>query len=143
MGIDGQASADVSDPFENMRMGMYQLRMERESPAVMQPYDVLYLHTLGTARAMGVADKVGSLEVGKYADFVVVDTSEFDVGPVFDLYASLVFSCSIANLDWVFVGGQPQARRGELLRHYFPQLSHEVRTRLAALDARSALQATR
>ena len=51
MGIDGQASADVSDPFENMRMGMYQLRMEQQSPDAMQPYDILYLHTLGTARA--------------------------------------------------------------------------------------------
>jgi 5-methylthioadenosine/S-adenosylhomocysteine deaminase len=143
MGIDGQASADVSDPFENMRMGLYQLRMENQSPTVMQPYDVLYLHTLGTAKALGVAESVGSLEVGKYADFVVIDTSDFDVGPVFDVYASLVFSCSIANLDWVFVGGQPQAQRGELLRHHFPQLSREIRARLAALDARAALQSAR
>ena len=55
MGIDGQASADVSDPFENMRMGMYQLRMKQQSPDAMQPYDILYLHTFGTARALGVA----------------------------------------------------------------------------------------
>lgn len=143
MGIDGQASADLSDPFENMRMGMYQLRMEKQSPDAMQPYDVLYLHTLGTARALGVDEEVGSLEVGKYADFVVIDASDFDVGPVFDVYASLVLSCSVANLDWVFVGGEPQAHRGELLRHHFPQLSHEVRGRLDALGARAAAGAPR
>jgi cytosine/adenosine deaminase-related metal-dependent hydrolase len=143
MGIDGQASADVSDPFENMRMGMYQLRMAQQSPDAMQPYDVLYLHTLGTARALGVEDKVGSLEVGKYADFVVIDTADFDVGTVFDLYATLVLSCSIANLDWVFVGGEAQAQRGELLRHHFPQLSRDIRGRLDALGARAAAQAPR
>lgn len=143
MGIDGQASADVSDPFENMRMGMYQLRMQQQSPEAMQPYDALYLHTLGTARALGVADRVGSLEVGKYADFVVVDTSNFDVGPVFDLYATLVLSCSVANLERVFVGGEAQAQRGELLRHHFPQLSQDIRSRLDALGARSAARAQR
>ena len=90
-----------------------------------------------------MADKVGSLEVGKYADFVVVDTSDFDVGPIFDLYATLVLSCSVANLDWVFVGGQPQAQRGELLRHHFPQLSREIRSRLDALGTRTAAQAQR
>jgi 5-methylthioadenosine/S-adenosylhomocysteine deaminase len=136
MGIDGQASADMSDPFENMRMGLYQLRMERESGTVMQPYDILRLHTLGTAEALGVEKEVGSLTVGKYADFVVVDPASMDTGPVFDAYATLVFACSIANLDRVFVGGEPVVLRGEPLKVNSPRLDREVKERVAALDQR-------
>ncbi len=136
MGIDGQASADMSDPFENMRMGLYQTRMAHESAQVMQPYDVLRLHTLGTAEALGVEKDVGSLTVGKYADFVVVDPGAMDTGPVFDPYATLVFACSIANLDWVFVGGQPVVHRGEPLKLNSPRLDLEVKARVAALTQR-------
>jgi cytosine/adenosine deaminase-related metal-dependent hydrolase len=136
MGIDGQASADVSDPFENMRMGLYQLRMAHESGQVMQPYDVLRLHTLGTAEALGVERDVGSLAVGKYADFVVIDPGLMDTGPIFDPYATLIFACSIANLDWVFVGGEAVAHRGELLKVNSSRLDQEVRERVAALEQR-------
>jgi len=136
MGIDGQASADMSDPFENMRMGLYQTRMAHESAQVMQPYDVLRLHTLGTAEALGVEKDVGSLTVGKYADFVVVDPGAMDTGPVFDPYATLVFACSIANVDWVFVGGQPVVHRGEPLKLNSPRLDLEVKARVAALTQR-------
>ncbi len=136
MGIDGQASADMSDPFENMRMGLYQTRMAHESAQVMQPYDVLRLHTLGTAEAMGVEDQVGSLTVGKYADFIVVDPTAMDTGPVFDPYATLVFACSIANVDWVFVGGEAVVHRGEPLKVNSPRLDREVKERVAALEQR-------
>jgi 5-methylthioadenosine/S-adenosylhomocysteine deaminase len=144
MGIDGQASADMSDPFENMRMGLYQTRMAKVSSTVMQPYDVLRLHTLGTAEALGVDKNVGSLAVGKYADFVVVDPNAMTTGPVFDPYATLVFACSIANLEWVFVGGEAVVHRGEPLKINSPRLDREVKSRVAALQQRlTSLPATK
>ena len=71
MGVDGQASADLPDPFENMRVGLYFVRAKYEDASIMQPIDVLRLHTLGSAEVMGIADKVGTLEAGKFADFSV------------------------------------------------------------------------
>lgn len=107
MGVDGQASADLPDPFENMRVGLYFIRAKYQDAAIMQPIDVLRLHTLGSAEVMGIADKVGSLEPGKFADFVVVSPSGgIDRAPVFDPYATVVFACNTANVDAVYVGGK-------------------------------------
>src|SRR3984885_12337251 len=62
MGVDGEASADVADPFENMRTGLYAIRDKYEDATIMSPYDVLRLHTMGSADVLGVADRVGDLE---------------------------------------------------------------------------------
>jgi cytosine/adenosine deaminase-related metal-dependent hydrolase len=94
MGVDGEASADLADPFENMRTGLYAIRAKYENASVMSPYDVMRLHTMGSADVLGVADRLGSLEVGKLADFLVIDPGEY--GHVFDPYATLVFVTSQA-----------------------------------------------
>lgn len=137
MGIDGQASADVSDPFENMRMGLYGLRMMYKDASIMQPIDILKLHTIGTARTMGVAKDVGTLEVGKFGDFLVVDPANFDTGPVFDVCATLVFACKISNLEQVYVGGEKAIQNGQPLKHSMSAISADVHKRVAAVRART------
>ena len=105
MGLDDQACTDVSDPWQNMRMGMYMQRARTGDPLSMMPERVLRLHTLGGAEIMGVDDRVGSLEVGKFADFVVVDPRHPDVGPLWSPVRSYVLACSLRNLKQVYVGG--------------------------------------
>lgn len=130
MGLDGQNTADIADPFQNMRMGLYNVRMETERAQSLGPYDVLRLHTIGTARAIGVADQVGSLEAGKYADFLLIDLSEPDVGPIYDLYGSLVFAGSFQNIARIYVGGELVAEKGQLLKHDMRALGRDVRMRM-------------
>ena len=131
MGLDGQNTADIANPFENMRMGLYNIRMQYESASILSAYDVLRLHTIGTARAMGVEDKVGSLAVGKYADFLLVDLTAPDIGPVYDLYGSLVFAASFPNIARIYVGGEKVAENGKLLKHDTVALGKDVRERMA------------
>jgi cytosine/adenosine deaminase-related metal-dependent hydrolase len=133
MGLDGQASADLADPFENMRLGLYALRMRAQSAKVMQPFDVLKLHTIETARVLHLDDQVGSLKAGKWADFLVVDPAQMDTGPVFDAYATLIFSCSVANLESVWIGGKKEVERGQLLHHDFAKVQADTHARVAAL----------
>ena len=105
IGLDDQACTDVSDPWQNMRMGIYMQRTRLKDPLAMMPEQVLRLHTLGGAEIMGVADRVGSLEVGKFADFVVVDPAQPDVGPLWHPVRSYVLAMSPRNLKQVYVGG--------------------------------------
>ncbi|MBE2215984.1 MAG: amidohydrolase family protein [Opitutaceae bacterium] len=137
MGLDGQSTADLADPFENMRMGLYSLRMEYNDASILLPLDLLRLHTIGTARAIGVADRVGTLEPGKFADFLLVDTMEPDTGPVHDVYATLVFACSSDNVDTVFVGGEPVVRRKQPLKFDAAAVAREAHERVAAMRKRS------
>jgi cytosine/adenosine deaminase-related metal-dependent hydrolase len=89
-----------------MRMGLYVIRAKYESAAILQPEDVLRFHTLGTADVLGVADRVGSLEPGKWGDFLIVDPASMATGPVFNACATLVLACDTPNIDQVYVGGR-------------------------------------
>ena len=128
MGVDGEASADLADPFENMRTGLYAIRDMYQSAYIMTPYDVLRLQTLGSADVLGVSDRLGSLETGKFADFLVLDPTHF--GVVFDPYATLVLVASEPDLERVYVGGELQVEHGTLLhqdlRHVQAEVNHRV-----------------
>ena len=130
MGVDGEASADLADPFENLRTGLYAIRDKYENAGVMSPYDVLKLHTMGSADVLGVADRLGSLEKGKFADFLVIDPSDY--GHVFDPYATLVFVTSQPDLERVYVGGELKVERGNLVAQDLDRVEREVNTRVAA-----------
>jgi len=130
MGVDGEASADLADPFENMRTGLYAIRDKYEDATIMSPYQVLYLHTMGSADVMGVKDKLGSLEPGKYADFLVVDPTR--LGAVFDPYATLVLVTGERDLERVYVGGELLVDHGKLLKQDYGKVLEESAKRAAA-----------
>ncbi len=130
MGVDGEASADLADPFENLRAGLYAIRDKYENAGVMSPYDVLRLHTMGSADVLGVADRLGSLEKGKLADFLVIDPGEY--GHVFDPYATLVFVTSQPDLERVYVGGDLKVERGKLMGQDLERVEYEVNMWVAA-----------
>jgi cytosine/adenosine deaminase-related metal-dependent hydrolase len=133
MGVDGQGSSDLPDPFENMRMGLYVIRAKYESAKVLQPIDVLRMHTMGSAEVLGVADKVGSLEVGKYGDILVVDPKLVERGPWIDPYASVVLACNASNLSKVYVGGDLMVDTYKLQKSDMSKVSREVSARVAHL----------
>jgi 5-methylthioadenosine/S-adenosylhomocysteine deaminase len=135
MGVDGQASADIADPFENMRQGIYAIRARYMSGTILKPIDVLRFHTLGSATVMNVADKVGSLEVGKYGDFLVIDPASVDRAPVYDPYATLVFACNTMNLEGVYIGGDLVSSFCKLTKTDFPKVQAEVHRRVNAIKA--------
>lgn len=114
MGVDGEASADLADPFENMRTGLYAIRDKYESATIMSPYDVLYLHTMGSADVLNVGDNLGSLEPHKFADLLLINPER--LGAVLeDPYANLVFATSERDIDAVYVGGTLAVDHGRVL----------------------------
>jgi cytosine/adenosine deaminase-related metal-dependent hydrolase len=129
IGVDGEASADIADPFENARMGLYLIRASYGYASIMQPMDVLRMATIGSAELMGVADRIGSLEVGKYADFVVIAPPS----PVYDVAATIVFSVNRANLEAVYVGGEKLVDQQRLTRADSRETAKEVEARVNRL----------
>jgi 5-methylthioadenosine/S-adenosylhomocysteine deaminase len=131
MGIDGEASGDLADPFENMRAGLYAVRDKYEDATVISPYQVLWLHTMGSADVLGVKNKLGSLEPGKFADFVVIDPAR--LGAVLeDPYANLVLVTSQPDIDRVYVGGDLKVEHGRLLQQDVAKIQTEVNQRVTA-----------
>lgn len=130
MGVDGEASADLADPLENMRTGLYAIRDKYQDATVLSPYQVLFLHTMGSADVMGVKDKLGSLEVGKFADFLVIDPTSF--GAIFDPYASLVLAAEQRDIERVYVGGELLVEHGKLLHQNYRNVLAEATRRAGA-----------
>jgi 5-methylthioadenosine/S-adenosylhomocysteine deaminase len=135
IGLDDQSCSDLSDPFQNIRMGLYSIRSLYKDATVLSVRDVLHFHTLGGADILGIASKVGSLEVGKFADFVVVDPRCPDTGPVHDPVATYVLACSLRNLQQVYVGGDLVAEGSRLVGRDEGKIRLEVDTRVARLKA--------
>ncbi len=126
MGLDDQACTDVADPWQNMRTGLFMQRARTQDPRSMMPEQVLRLHTLGGAEILGVDDRVGSLEVGKLADFVVVDPLRPDVGPLWHPVRSYVLACGLRNLRGVYVGGELVADRDGALSPLMAEASARI-----------------
>ncbi|GAB93770.1 amidohydrolase family protein [Gordonia rhizosphera] len=138
MGVDDQSCTDVSDPFENMRTGLFLQRGLHSDASILTPATVLALHTIGSAAAIGVADRVGSLEVGKFADLLVVDPYAPHSGPIWDPVATYVLGCGLRNLREVIVGGTSvwSRKADHPLR---AQADHELTQRMIASAAASGI----
>lgn len=133
MGVDGSGSADLPDPFENMRTGLYLVRAKYENAKILQPIDVLRFHTLGSAEVLGIQDKVGSLEIGKFGDILVIDTTLVERGPVRDPYTAIVLSCNAMNIAKVYVGGDLLVDEYKLQKNNMKIVAREVNQRITKL----------
>jgi 5-methylthioadenosine/S-adenosylhomocysteine deaminase len=115
VGLDNQNCTDNSDPFSNMRTGLALIRTKYKDAKALHVREMLYLHTLGSAELLQIADQVGSLEPGKFADFLIVDPRDPDTGPLHDPVATYVLACGLRNLKQVYVGGKQVAEGATML----------------------------
>ncbi len=139
IGLDDQSCTDVSDPFQNLRIGLYTMRAVHERANAMSVQEILYLHTLGSAEVLGIESDVGSLEVGKFADFLVVDPRDPDTGPVYEPIATYVLAMSLRNLKEVWVGGKKAVEGTTLLTFDESEVRKEIDTRTDRARAAAAL----
>jgi cytosine/adenosine deaminase-related metal-dependent hydrolase len=135
VGLDDQSCTDVSDPFQNMRMGIYMQRAKYSDPAAMGVLEMLRLHTVGSAKVLGIEDRVGSLQPGLFADFLIVDPLSPDIGPVWNPVASYVLACGLRNLKSVYVGGELRAQDGRILSPLGREATRQVHQRLQRIAA--------
>lgn len=133
VGLDDQACTDISDPWGNMRIGIFAVRGVTGDPRSMLPKDMLRFATLGSAEVIGVDDRVGSLEAGKYADFLVVDPKRPDIGPLWHPIDNYVLSCGPRNLRAVYVGGELVNEDGVSTNPLAAEASAKLHEQLPAL----------
>jgi 5-methylthioadenosine/S-adenosylhomocysteine deaminase len=89
-------------------------------PTVMPAWDVLRMATVEGARAIGLGDEIGSLEVGKQADLILVDLTALNLSPVLtepirNIVPNLVYAASGHEVKTVIVAGRVLIRDGEVM----------------------------
>jgi 5-methylthioadenosine/S-adenosylhomocysteine deaminase len=70
------------------------------------PYDTVRMATAGGAEVLGLDDRIGTLEAGKDADLILVDTKKSHMTPLNNPFSALVFSAQASDVDTVFCQGR-------------------------------------
>jgi len=105
LGADGAACNNRLDMFEEMRLAAT-LQAMRLEPGVLPARDVLWMATRAGARTLGLEREIGSLEVGKKADVIVVDRDRPHLTPGPDPYSTLVYAARGSDVRTTIVDGE-------------------------------------
>lgn len=109
LGTDGAASNNSLDMFETMKVCALLHKAYRWDATILNAQKVLDLATIEGARALGMQSEIGSIEVGKRADMILVRTGVPNMAPIHGkntIVSDLVYSASSGNVDTTIVDGQ-------------------------------------
>ncbi len=140
IGTDGCSSSNDLDMWQAMRMAGLLARLTSGEPDTTPAFDVLRAATRGGAEALGMGHLIGSLEVGKRADIVLIDLDKAHLTPVHDVHALLVFAAGRGDVADVLVDGDIVLRNGHSTKIDEADLLARSRER-GAVAARAADEA--
>lgn len=106
LGCDGAPTNTNMDILRDLRVAAQVARARALSPLVMPSETILEMATLNGAKAMGISLEVGSIETGKRADFIIINTDAPHLTPVWNPVATVVFGAQGSDVDTVVVNGQ-------------------------------------
>jgi 5-methylthioadenosine/S-adenosylhomocysteine deaminase len=135
-GTDSPASSNIMDMFDEMRTALFLHRGVARDVTVLNAAQCVRIATLGGAEALGLADRVGSLEPGKQADLIAVDVSGSHFVPIDDPYSALVYGANQDDVLFTCVAGAPLYSEGRFARLDADAVRGESRKVRAKLQAR-------
>lgn len=106
LGTDGAASNNNLDLFQEMDTAAKLHKLHSRDPEVVSARRVLQMATRGSAEALGLGEVLGSLEMGKKADLIIVGKSSPAAFPRYDPYSSLVYALNGSSVETVVIGGR-------------------------------------
>ncbi|MCL2883674.1 MAG: amidohydrolase family protein [Coriobacteriia bacterium] len=106
LGTDSPAATDTINPIAEMQFALLIQRALNSRSSYLTSAQMIDIATLGSARALGIADEVGSLEAGKRADIIALDLSNSSQAPTHDPNSAIVNTTGPANILMTMVGGE-------------------------------------
>ncbi len=114
LGTDGPMSSNQMDIFNVMGYAAAVARLASKDESHFTPYELVNMATMGGARALDMESEIGSLEVGKKADIIIIDTDAANTQPNYDPYATIAFSAYPHNVTHTIVDGKVIVENGKL-----------------------------
>lgn len=115
LGTDGCASNNNLDLFSEMDTAAKLHKVNTMDPTVMDAVTVLKMATIDGAKSLGLQDIIGSLEIGKKADVIIIDTRKPHLVPVYNPVSHIVYAAQGSDVQDVIVNGKILLRNKELL----------------------------
>ncbi len=133
LGTDGPLSGNQMDIVSVMGYAKRVANIRHPETTTYKPPELVAMATIGGARALKMDDRIGSLEVGKAADVILLDTHSLNMQPLYDVYAAIVYQANARDIYTTIVNGRVVARDGKVLtvdldkqRQAWDQVTHEV-----------------
>ncbi len=115
LGSDGPGSNNSQDMMELLKTTILLHKVDTLDATVLLPEDVLWMACRGGSVAFGMPEQIGSLEVGKKADVVLVDLDTPMAMPVHRVPSALVYNAGTRDVDTVIVDGRVLMKNKEIL----------------------------
>jgi 5-methylthioadenosine/S-adenosylhomocysteine deaminase len=129
LGADGAPCNNRLDMLTEMRTAAL-LQKAMHGPQVLPALTALRMATINGARAMGLGDQIGSIEIGKRADLQLVNLDRLHTTPHPDPVSALIYAAEAGDVETVIIDGQIVMREGQLLtlneREVIAQAHHQA-----------------
>ncbi len=133
LGTDGAASNNDLDLWEEIDTAAKLHKVTTGDPTVIDARTALRMATIEGARALGLEDEIGSIEPGKAADLIIVETDAPHQTPHYDPYSLLVYSTKASNVRTVLVAGRMVVEERQILT------LHPATVRAKAIEYRNRI----
>jgi cytosine/adenosine deaminase-related metal-dependent hydrolase len=140
LGCDGGPSNNDYDLIREMKLAAILHKGVSLDPLTVPAETVLEMATINGARAVGMADEIGSLEAGKKADLVVIDLDRLHTTPNMNPISTLVYAATGGEVDSVMIDGKWIVRGQQLLTMDEEQIKVAARDHAIALYKRAGIE---
>ena len=123
LGTDGPAGSNNDlDLMEEMDLAAKLQKITKMDPRALGAKSVVEMATIEGARALHMEKEIGSLEVGKKADIILISLEEPNAVPMYDIYAQLAYALKGSDVETVVIGGRVVMRNKKLLTLNEPEI---------------------
>jgi len=114
LGSDGASSNNNLSIIKEMTLASMLSSVSTKKPSALKPYEIVRMATINGAKALRLDDRIGTLEKGKDADLVIIDTNKANMAPLNGIYSAIVFTLSERNIHTVYSRGRKLLDNGKL-----------------------------
>ncbi len=136
IGCDGSSSNNNQNLFEEMHLASLLSTVYSGHLSNLKPFDMLKMATINGAKALGLDKKIGTLEVGKEADILLVDLNKAHLTPLNDPFSALVYAAQASDVDTLFCQGKMVMQGRTVLGLDQDEIQREVNARWKSIQKR-------
>ena len=126
LGTDGPMSGNTLDIITQMSLVGKIHKLSSNDRTVLPSIEILEMATMGGAKVLSMDDEIGSIEIGKKADLVLIETESVNMQPIYDYYSTIVYSANPSNVDTVIVDGNIVVNNKKLVSSEFIKIRTEL-----------------
>ena len=126
LGTDGPMSGNTLDIITQLSQVAKIHKLFNNDRSLLPSYEVLEMATIGGAKVLGIEKEVGSIEIDKKADMILIETESVNMQPIYDYYATIVYSANPSNIDTVIIDGEIVVKNKKLISGNFKDIRKDL-----------------